>query len=192
MARDIFTVVLLEQQWMVRFRGRHSPAICQPRRGYRRGRGGGMQSWQGEPRWCAGARAGRQQRVPHRVDLRHRSTPRHAEQTLALLSPRYRRRCRGHGRSHHFAISERSTRRERPTAQRSRQHRERRDRETPRSWARSGDAEFPGNPASSMAHVLPRSLACQPGHAQARATVRDGHSTPQKSRITQLRCPVDA
>jgi hypothetical protein len=24
MARDIFTVVLLEQQWMVRFRGRHS------------------------------------------------------------------------------------------------------------------------------------------------------------------------
>jgi hypothetical protein len=24
MARDVFTVVLLEQQWMVRFRGRHS------------------------------------------------------------------------------------------------------------------------------------------------------------------------
>ena len=25
MARDIFTVVLLEQRWMVRYRGRHSP-----------------------------------------------------------------------------------------------------------------------------------------------------------------------
>jgi hypothetical protein len=28
MARDIFTVVLLEQQWMVRFRGRHSPSYA--------------------------------------------------------------------------------------------------------------------------------------------------------------------
>jgi hypothetical protein len=28
MAREIFTVVLLEQQWMIRFRGRHSRAYA--------------------------------------------------------------------------------------------------------------------------------------------------------------------
>jgi hypothetical protein len=70
-------------------------------------------------------------------------------------------------------FSERSTRRERPTGQRSRRHRERRDRETPKSWARSGDAKFPGESVVQHSAVLPRSLACQPRHAQARATVRN-------------------
>jgi hypothetical protein len=70
-------------------------------------------------------------------------------------------------------FSERSTRRERPTRQRSRRRRERRERETPRSWARSGDAKFPGESVVQHGAVLPRPLACQPRHAQARATVRN-------------------
>ena len=89
MARDVFTVVLLEQRWMVRHHGRHSPTLRYPGRSHHRSNRCGPQGRNSQPGWRAGARPGLQQRLPNGVDLRRRSA------AATLTTPQTR------GRSHH-------------------------------------------------------------------------------------------
>jgi len=116
MARDVFTVVLLEQQWMVRFRGRHSQRYAT----------------QGEAVTAA---------------------------VEAVLATQLWSWAKSPLRDFQNAVPDES-------GQQRSDHGSTENDETeklPSHGLLPAMPNFRVNPSSSMAHVLPRSLACQPG-----------------------------
>ena len=74
MARDIFTVVLLEQQWMVRFHGRHSRPYATQGEAIAAAVASAYKAGMANPDGAQVRVQELQQCIPNGVDLRHRPT----------------------------------------------------------------------------------------------------------------------